>query len=76
MAVQLTSLDWMIFAGYFLLIATTGWYFSRKKVNNTNDFFLGGNTMPVWLVAISVLATAQSAATFLGGPEKGDRHVR
>jgi len=73
MAAQLTNLDWMVFAGYFLLIASTGWYFSRQKVSSTNDFFLGGNTMPVWLVAISVLATAQSAATFLGGPDQGYR---
>jgi SSS family transporter len=34
---------------------------------------LGGQNMPVWLVSISVLATAQSAATFLGGPDQGYR---
>ncbi len=73
MAIQLTFFDWSIFVGYFLLLAVTGWFFSRKKVNSTDDFFLGGNTMPVWLVAISVLATAQSAATFLGGPDQGYR---
>ena len=71
--VGLTALDWGIFFGYFLLLAISGWYFSRKKVTNTNDYFLGGNNMPVWLVAISVLATAQSAATFLGGPDQGYR---
>jgi len=27
--------------------------------------------MPIWVVAISVLATSQSAATFLGGPDQG-----
>ena len=69
----LTVLDWSIFFAYFLLLAITGWYFSRKKVTNTNDYFLGGNNMPIWLVAISVLATAQSAATFLGGPDQGYR---
>ncbi len=73
MAAQLTSLDWAIFFSYFLLLGISGWWFSRKKVNSTKDFFLGGNNMPVWLVAISVLATAQSAATFLGGPDQGYR---
>lgn len=29
--------------------------------------------MPVWVVAVSILATAQSAATFLGGPDQGYR---
>jgi solute:Na+ symporter, SSS family len=71
--VDLTLLDWAIFVSYFLIIASTGWYFSRRKVASTNDFFLGGNQMPMWLVAISVLATAQSAATFLGGPDQGYR---
>jgi len=69
----LTILDWGVFIGYFGLLAFTGWYFSRKKVNNTKDYFLAGNNMPIWVVAISVLATAQSAATFLGGPDQGYR---
>ena len=56
--------DWVVFAGYFVILAVSGWYFSRKKVSNTNDYFLGGNDMPIWLVAISVLATAQSAARY------------
>ncbi|MBV1910694.1 MAG: sodium:solute symporter [Kangiellaceae bacterium] len=73
MQAELTFLDWSVFAGYFVILAITGWYFSRQKVSSTNDFFLGGKSMPVWLVAISVLATSQSAATFLGGPDQGYR---
>ncbi len=70
---ELTFLDWSVFTGYFIILAGSGWYFSRRKVNDTNDYFLGGNDMPIWLVAISVLATSQSAATFLGGPDQGYR---
>ena len=33
--------------------------------------FSSGNSMPTWMVAISVLATSQSAATFIGGPDQG-----
>ncbi len=73
MDAELSVLDWLVFFSYFLIIAITGWYFSRRKVSSTNDFFLGGNQMPMWLVAISVLATSQSAATFLGGPDQGYR---
>lgn len=64
-----TALDWGVFAIYFAVIAYTGWYFSRTQITSTKDYFLADNTMPVWVVAISVLATSQSAATFLGGPE-------
>jgi len=68
-----SALDWTIFIAYFSIMGGTGWYFSRRKVTDTKDYFLGGNSMPIWLVAISVLATAQSAATFLGGPDQGYR---
>jgi solute:Na+ symporter, SSS family len=66
--------DWLVFIAYFLVMASTGWYYSRKKAATTADYFLAGNSMPVWMVAISVLATAQSAATFLGGPDQGYRN--
>lgn len=69
----LNYIDWLIFSAYFLLLAGTGWYFSQQKVSNTREYFLGGNNMSIWLVAISVLATSQSAATFLGGPDQGYR---
>ena len=42
---------------------------SQSKVKTSRDYFTGGNAMPMFAVAISVLATSQSAATFLGGPE-------
>lgn len=69
---QYTGLDWLVFAAYGLILLCSGWFFNRKSANS-QDYFLGGNTMPVWVVAISVLATSQSAATFLGGPDQGYR---
>jgi SSS family transporter len=61
--------DWMIFGSYFLLLFITSIALSRVKVKTTRDYFVGANSMPIFAVAISVLATSQSAATFLGGPE-------
>ncbi|MEP1551279.1 MAG: sodium:solute symporter [Paraglaciecola sp.] len=69
---QYTALDVAVFAAYILILLTTGYFFNRRA-NTTNDYFLGGNSMPVWTVSISVLATSQSAATFLGGPDQGYR---
>ncbi|AWL13109.1 Sodium-coupled monocarboxylate transporter [Saliniradius amylolyticus] len=71
MQVQFFWQDWLVFLGYFAVMAFTGWYFSRKQSATTQDYFLGGNSMPIWMVAVSVLATSQSAATFLGGPDQG-----
>ena len=70
-----SSLDWIIFASYFLILIFTSVLLSQTKVKSSRDYFTGGNSMPMLAVAISVLATSQSAATFLGGPEssyKGD----
>ena len=41
-----------------------------KKQSGTDDYFLASRKMPAWAVAISVLATATSAATFIGGPQQ------
>lgn len=68
-----TTLDWAIVAAYFALLIILGWMLNRQKVADTRDYFLGGNQMSYWVVAISVLATTQSAATFLGGPDQGYR---
>jgi len=64
-----TVVDWGIFAAYFLVLTITSVLLSRVKVKSTRDYFVGGNSVPMFAVAISVLATSQSAATFLGGPE-------
>jgi len=64
-----TTLDWMIFFSYFLILILTTVILSKTKVKSSRDYFTGGNAMPMFAVAISVLATSQSAATFLGGPE-------
>ena len=64
-----STLDWTVFGTYFLLLTFTSVLLSRVKVKSTRDYFVGGNAVPMFAVAISVLATSQSAATFLGGPE-------
>lgn len=63
-------LDWAVLIGYFAMIAGTGWAFSRREVSGAREYFLAGRQMPMWAVAISVLATATSAATFIGAPQE------
>ena len=64
-----STLDWSIFAAYFLVLILTSVILSQNKIASTRDYFVGGNSVPMFAVAMSVLATSQSAATFLGGPE-------
>lgn len=69
-----STLDWIIFASYFLLLIITSVLLSQTKIKTSRDYFTGSNSMPMLAVAISVLATSQSAATFLGGPEYSYKH--
>ena len=69
-----SALDWFIFGGYFLLLGVSSWLLSRTKINSSREYFVGSNTMPMFAVALSVLATSQSAATFLGVPEYSYAH--
>jgi len=64
-----STVDWAIFGAYFLVLTLTSVILSQAKIKSTRDYFVGGNAVPMFAVAISVLATSQSAATFLGGPE-------
>lgn len=63
-------LDWGVLLGYFAMLLATGIWFARKEQSDTDDYFLGGRRMPTWAVAVSVLATSLSAATFVGGPQQ------
>ena len=64
-----STIDWVVFSSYFLLLVLTSWYAARIRIRSGRDYFTGGNNVPFWAAAVSLLATSQSAATFLGGPE-------
>jgi Na+/proline symporter len=72
MTTGFTPLDWGIVAAYVLLLAAAGLLSTRRQRDST-DYFLAGHRVPIWLVAVSVLSTTQSAATFLGAPDYGYR---
>jgi len=72
MATGFTALDWGVVAAYVAILAAAGWLSTRRQ-RDTADYFLAGHRVPIWLVAISVLSTNQSAATFLGVPDYGYR---
>ena len=69
MPLQFTPLDWSILGGYVLLLAVAGYLSSRRRLQTADDYFLASHAAPTWLVAVSVLSTVQSAATFLGAPD-------
>ena len=69
MPLQFTALDWAILAGYVGILAIAGYLTTRRTMTKADDYFLASHRAPTWLVAVSVLSTVQSAATFLGAPD-------
>ncbi len=72
MGTSFTPIDWAVLGGYVLLLALAGWLTTRRGMKS-EDYFLAGHHAPTWLVAVSVLSTVQSAATFLGVPDNSYR---
>ncbi|WP_373072563.1 sodium:solute symporter [Sulfurimonas sp.] len=66
--------DWLIFGCYFALLISASVFLANKNMKTSREFFVASNTMPIYAVALSLLATAQSAATFLGAPEFSYRY--
>jgi SSS family transporter len=62
-------IDWLIFIGYLVVLLGLARYLSNKNISSAREFFTDKNSMMALPVALSLLATAQSAATFLGAPE-------
>ncbi len=59
----LNSLDWTVMAAYAVLVLTVGLYFARRAGKGTSEFFLGGRSMPWWLLGTSMVATTFSTDT-------------
>jgi Na+/proline symporter len=69
MPLEFTPVDWAILGGYVALLAAAGYLSTRRGIRTADDYFLASHAVPTWLVAVSVLSTVQSAATFLGVPD-------
>ena len=67
-----TGLDWLVLALYFLMLLVTGILINRRQ-QSTDDYFRASGRIPMLAAAISFLATALSAATFIGAPQQSYR---
>ena len=59
----LQALDWWIIGIFFIILLAIGWVASQSASENTSEYFLGGRSMPWWLLGISMVATTFSADT-------------
>lgn len=59
----LSSIDWGIISLFFVVMLAIGWWASKSAGKSTTEYFLGGRSMPWWLLGISMVATTFSADT-------------
>lgn len=60
---QLTALDWIFVAIYFLFNIAIGLYYKSRAGKSVDEFFLGGREIPWWLAGTSMVATTFAADT-------------
>src|SRR6202048_1010350 len=60
---QLTPLDWVVVALYFLFNIGIGLYYKSRAGKNLSEFFLSGRNIPWWLAGTSMVATTFAADT-------------
>jgi SSS family transporter len=59
----LQTIDWTIIGIFFVIVIGIGWVASRTAGKSSSEFFLGGRSMPWWLLGISMVACTFSADT-------------
>ncbi len=60
---QLTFVDWLVVALYFLFNIGIGLYYKARAGKNVSEFFLSGRNVPWWLAGTSMVATTFAADT-------------
>lgn len=59
----MSSIDWIIIAGYCVLAMGIGVFLSRKATESVESYFVADRTFPWWVAGTSLLATSFAADT-------------
>jgi Na+/proline symporter len=60
---NLGFLDYAIITSYLLFALGTGIYFSKRASKSSENYFLGGRSLPWWMISISMVATSFASDT-------------
>jgi SSS family solute:Na+ symporter len=63
---ELHALDYLAFGTYFLVLCLVGYWFGRRKPQDSADYFLAGRTLPWYVVGSSFIASNISSEHFIG----------
>jgi SSS family solute:Na+ symporter len=70
---QLTSIDWLIMAVYFLFVLGIGVVLKRYTRTST-DFFLAGRAIPAWVCGLAFLSANLGAQEVIGMAASGAKY--
>ncbi|MEP0987289.1 sodium:solute symporter family protein [Ekhidna sp.] len=59
----LSLFDWLVIGAFFLVVLIIGLIASKSAGKSSLEYFLGGKSMPWWLLGVSMVATTFSADT-------------
>ena len=65
---QFSTIDWIVFIGYAIIIVFVGLWVSRKKKGEqrtSQDYFLASRSLPWWAIGSTLLAANISAEHFI-----------
>lgn len=66
---RIGALDIAVLVAYLAAVGGIGAYAGRRN-KSTDDYFVGGRSMPGWVVGISILGTCISSVTYVAYPGK------
>ncbi len=62
---MLSGIDYFVVIAYIVGILLLGYYFKRY-VNSSEDYFLGGKSLPFWAIGMSIVVSDIGAMDFVG----------
>lgn len=71
----LDTLDWVVIAGYFMVLLGVAWWVIMQKQKNTEDYFLAGRNIGWFMVGASIFASNIGSEHVVGlaGNGAGDK---
>jgi SSS family solute:Na+ symporter len=73
MNAQLTAIDWLIMAVYFVFVLGVGVALKRYMKTST-DFFLSGRSIPAWITGLAFLSANLGAQEVIGMAASGAKY--
>ncbi|MBF0363272.1 MAG: sodium:solute symporter family protein [Oligoflexia bacterium] len=70
---KVTMLDYSIICIYFLFVIGIG-FLIKKRIKNSNEFFMSGRSIPLWITSLSFIAANLGAQEVIGMAASGAKY--